>query len=810
MISARPAAAHETDEPLGAAFGGIHPRLSPSGEHVACSYQGAIWRLRRSDGVLTRLTDGEGFDVEPAWSPDGKWIAYVNSRTFSTGALKIIQADDGAPLALGSDVAVMSKLSFDPAGQRLLAYFQATGQDARLGWFDWQAGQLTPLAIESQPEIPLSGAWSYGVQPALSHDGQWIAVRSTLDLPDEQMGNNGPQCDLWKVPAAGGKPERIVRFPARIHDLCWRADDRALYVVTELGGVHNDLWEVPLDEPLAGARKLTFGQTDEDRPSTSTDGRWLLYTDNHRGPTALTLRDLDSRRDEFVDVREFDYRRPTGEMALKIVESGRPAPSARVSIRHSAGKFHAPPGALYRLLNSDMHFYARGQAGFVLPEGHYQLKVARGPEYRVALSEFDVRAGQVSDVSVELVRWTDQRAEGWVAGENHIHANYGYGHWYNSPHTMLDQCLGEDLTVANFMVANSDGDGVYDREHFRGRPDPLSNDHTVLYWNEEFRSTIWGHMTLLKLQQLVTPIYTGFFRTTHPYDVPTNADIADHTHDQDGFVNYTHPAQSVQDPYLGAYTAKEMPIDVALGKIDSIDVMGSNQEANMAVWYRLLNCGLHVPASAGTDCFLNRIVSRLPGSDRVYVDCGSDFSYDRWIAGLREGKSFVTNGPMLRFSAADQGLGGVVRLSEPGSVRVEGRADWLFPLQSVEVLLNGQVAAAAKIAADATHVQLNESIQVDRSGWLALRVRGGTESDQLRGPAFAHSGAVYVEVEGRPIEAREDAEYFLTWIDRLWEQVRKRNRIPAGRQTHVEEQIAAARAVYRKLAGQGNEPAGGR
>jgi hypothetical protein len=69
----------------------------------------------------------------------------------------------------------------------------------------------------------------------------------------------------------------------------------------------------------------------------------------------------------------------------------------------------------------------------------------------------------------------------------------------------------------------------------------------------------------------------------------------------------------VKDPYLGAYSAKALPMDVALGTIDSMDVMGSNHEANLPVWYHLLNCGFRLPASAGTDCFLNRIPSRLPG-----------------------------------------------------------------------------------------------------------------------------------------------------------------------------------------------------
>ena len=33
---------------------------------------------------------------------------------------------------------------------------------------------------------------------------------------------------------------------------------------------------------------------------------------------------------------------------------------------------------------------------------------------------------------------------GWYSGELHIHANYGYGSWFNTPRTMRQQCIGED------------------------------------------------------------------------------------------------------------------------------------------------------------------------------------------------------------------------------------------------------------------------------------------------------------------------------------------------------------------------------
>ena len=61
------------------AFGGIQPVLSPDGEWIALSYQGAICRIPSEGGPMTRLTRDEGWDIEPAWSPDGNRIAFIHS-----------------------------------------------------------------------------------------------------------------------------------------------------------------------------------------------------------------------------------------------------------------------------------------------------------------------------------------------------------------------------------------------------------------------------------------------------------------------------------------------------------------------------------------------------------------------------------------------------------------------------------------------------------------------------------------------------------------------------------------------------------
>src|SRR6516162_1792714 len=83
------------------ALGGIHPRLSPDGKSIAFSWQGAIWRMPCTPAAgelpagMTRLTEGPEFDVEPAWSPDGKKIAFVRSPNMGEGELHLIDAERG-------------------------------------------------------------------------------------------------------------------------------------------------------------------------------------------------------------------------------------------------------------------------------------------------------------------------------------------------------------------------------------------------------------------------------------------------------------------------------------------------------------------------------------------------------------------------------------------------------------------------------------------------------------------------------------------------------------------------------------------
>jgi hypothetical protein len=89
----------------------------------------------------------------------------------------------------------------------------------------------------------------------------------------------------------------------------------------------------------------------------------------------------------------------------------------------------------------------------------------------------------------------------------------------------------------------------------------------------------------------------------------------------------------------------------------------------MDLYYQYLNAGFRLPIAAGTD----KMGEGIPvGSNRLYARFTDTASYDAWLAGLKAGNGFVTNGPMLTFEVEGHAAGEVVEFT--GSRTVKARA----------------------------------------------------------------------------------------------------------------------------------------
>ena len=450
----------------------------------------------------------------------------------------------------------------------------------------------------------------------------------------------------------------------------------------------------------------------------------------------------------------FDVR-PLVRLRVELAEP------LRIYITASDGLGYAPRGAISRFapLPAEQFFHARESFEIDLPAGETLIEAARGLEYEWASQRLDLR----KPVTIRLAprRWVDMASRGWYSSDAHIHANYTAEHHQTiTPQDVLTYALAEDLHIPNMMVANSFGAFIHDREHFTGAPHALSRPPYILWWNEEMRNgNAYGHMCFYGLRNLVEPLYTGFAGTPYPDEYPPNYAQARAARAQGGAVTYAHPGYSAS---IENFSARELPVDLALGEVDAMDVMSNNpEEFAMENWYRLLNCGFRLAISAGTDSFTNVADHYVPGGHRVYVHTGDGraLSYDAWVAGYKAGRSFATNGPMIFLS---------VNGKEPGEefalpagrhrlrVKVEMRAATRGKDDRVELIVNG---VARPVAGE---------IEIERGSWIAARVMGPWRRSVLNDTAmFAHTSPVYVRVGGELARSPIDARFWAEWIDKL-------------------------------------------
>lgn len=491
------------------------------------------------------------------------------------------------------------------------------------------------------------------------------------------------------------------------------------------------------------------------------------------------------------------------------------AVAARVYLRDSVGPAWPDSAVFRRDEHGNEFFHADG--GFqARVSGDARLVVCRGMEYEPLELTLPASDGGTRSETLRMRRWSNMAAEGWRGGDVHVHLHYG-GEFLLTPEDASLVQRGEDVHFMNMMVANQGSGFVHDRAFFEGRPHELSDADHILRWGEEYRNDFYGHLCMYGITELVPPIYSGFRLSEHPHDLPANAVAADHCHRVGGTLSYAHPlfrsgdldhVFSSERGQVRSVEAKELPVDAALGKIDALDVMSypSHDLETAELWYKLLNCGIRLAATAGTDTFMNFVgggmFSNPPAGNRVFVQLDGEFTTEAWCAGVRAGRTFVTNGPTLTLSVEGQGIGSVLRCEPETRLDVRAEARSFAPMERIELVVNGEVVERAEARDGGRAALLETSIPIETGGWVAARALGPAHAQVFGGPLFAHTSPVYVEA-GRPNpRTAGDAAYFVEWIERLIAMCREHGRYPSDAdRDEVIELFRSAQERYRSIAG---------
>ncbi len=455
---------------------------------------------------------------------------------------------------------------------------------------------------------------------------------------------------------------------------------------------------------------------------------------------------------------------------IRIVERGSAQPVAvRLHLHGAAGEY-LPPKGNHRTVNgnwfednygefvngANQYAYVPGECVADLPLGDVYVEIARGYEVRPLRARVTV-AADTGELLFELDRVLRWRERGWVTADTHVH--------FLSPQTALLEGAAEGVNVVN-LLASQWGEmfsnvGDFDGATTLGARDFGGSGEFLVRVGTENRMQVLGHVSLLGYSgPLIHPLCSGGPSESaigDPQEV-TMAQWATRCIEQGGVVVMPH----------GPNPQCERAADIVLGVVDAMEMMTFNPcEAQLnpygiADWYRYLNLGYRLPVVGGSD---KMAASSQLGGVRTYTQLGDrEFTYDNWMAALKAGNTFVTVGPLAEITVEGAPPGAIVGLpAGGGSVAVEWRVESVaVPIATVEVIRGGLVAeevdAGGQLAASG-----RAAVRVDRSTWIALRVRGSYRG--RAGDLAAHTSAVQVRVDGaRPFSAA-DAGLILDQIE---------------------------------------------
>ncbi|HZV87915.1 MAG TPA: CehA/McbA family metallohydrolase [Candidatus Binatus sp.] len=794
---------------------------SPDSKEVVYSMAGSLWRQKIDSKTAQQLTDGPGYDYQPDWSPDGKNVVYVSYQKDAM-ELWLLDLGSGKSQQLTNGGAVNVEPRWSPDGKRIV--FVSTSYNKRFHIFraDVNNGKLENIARltgETKSDLPryYYSAFDTEISPVWTRDGTGILFVSNRG---HIHGSGG----FWRMKAEPGADAKEIHY----EETNWKArpdfspDGSRMVYSSYLGRQWHNLWVMPANG--GDAFPISYGDWDATNVRWSPDSKKLAFISNKEWNTKLAIQKFGSGGEKSLAIEKRVYLRPRATLRLSVVdEKGKPQ-FARISVTDEGGRFYAP-NAEWTWIQADdaydrsrapfeaHYFYAESDPENIsmeVPEGPLTIDVTKGFEYGALHRTIDSRTANSGDLTFHLKKldWEGGPGPKWVGGDLHVHMNYG-GTYRSEREILLQQAEGEGVRIVNNLVVNKE-------QRFPDIRSALFNEVLKYFsWSatdlvgQEYHTSYWGHRGILNLNDhLLLPGYAGYPNTAAASLYPMNADVYDMAHAQGSLVGAVHPFDAEPNPFVNPpeKITDELPVDVALGKLDYMEIVGfSDHRSTAAVWYRLLNLGFHVPAGAGTDATTDYAapIRGQVGMDRVYASIpGGPVSIDAWMDSLKNGRTFATNGPLIEFTLGGQRVGDELKFAGAReAVPFTAKLRSIVPVDHFEVVCNGRVVETLKLAGTRDSLDVAGTLPLKESGWCVLRASSdNAEYPVLDNYVYATTSPVYVTIGGKAPRSAEDAKYFVAWIERT---IDITSHYPdwnsAAEKEYVLGRLAEARAIYEKL-----------
>ncbi|MDP4251981.1 MAG: CehA/McbA family metallohydrolase [Bacteroidota bacterium] len=320
----------------------------------------------------------------------------------------------------------------------------------------------------------------------------------------------------------------------------------------------------------------------------------------------------------------------------------------------------------------------------MLKPGRYELSVFHGIDYESVSMTITIDSSRETEQDIYLKRWSPLKKNGWICGDGHNHLDTKT----KNDEGMLKRIRQVSLAQGIDFICGVQEWAGYNDQTWRAGYAKVSDSRFLLHYGAEMPKYRTGHTWWIGL------------KSTHGYfDNSTDKNYEEkyYQNDQSTFWDFDNlPLASIPDvdivqrlkttehavaimahptswwwqtngniqKYV-TNAAACLPFGLLAGKVwDGMTVMGykADHYFYQNLWFGVLNAGYRMPAVSELDGNFSKSDKAYFGSYRTYYQTGGKISIDKVAQALRNGKTFVSSGPIIQADVDNKyGLGDIVR-----------------------------------------------------------------------------------------------------------------------------------------------------